>query len=96
MSARCIKVFCLLITLAIFWGCGTRQYYAGGETNLDANWGKSFESMKRNQILNPEAGKNLEPVVGMDGRTAMTLQEKHQKAEPVKIESQPLGILPLK
>jgi hypothetical protein len=51
--------------VSICSGCGMYK-----ETRLDRNWGKSFESVKTNQILNPKAGENLEPVVGLDGQAA--------------------------
>ena len=38
-----------------------------GETALDRNWGRSFESAKHMQTLNPEAGKNQQPVTGLVG-----------------------------
>ncbi len=62
MGARCLIAIGLIAALSVFSGCGA--------TMLDKNWGKSFESAKSNQILNPEAGKNLEPVVGLDGQAA--------------------------
>ena len=40
------------------------------ETYLDKNWGKSFQSAMRSQTLNPNAGKNLAPVKGLDGPAA--------------------------
>jgi hypothetical protein len=57
--------------LAMLWcvGCnGTLP--TERETRLDQNWGKSFQAVKTNQVLNPDAGKNLEPVTGMHGETA--------------------------
>ena len=62
MGARCLIAVGLIAALSVFSGCGA--------TLLDKNWGKSFESAKSNQILNPEAGKNLDPVVGLDGQAA--------------------------
>lgn len=62
MGTRCLIIIGLIAALSVFSGCGA--------TLLDKNWGKSFESAKSNQILNPEAGKNLEPVVGLDGQAA--------------------------
>jgi hypothetical protein len=40
------------------------------ETYLEKNWGKSFQSAMRSQTLNPNAGKNLAPVKGLDGLAA--------------------------
>ncbi|MGD9384663.1 MAG: hypothetical protein PVH55_11485 [Desulfobacterales bacterium] len=64
----------LTIVLAVFsitlWGCAGNLPEAQRMDYLKMNWGKSFESAKKNQILNPEAGKSLEPVVGLDGQAA--------------------------
>jgi hypothetical protein len=64
MLARYLIVIGLIAVLSIFSGCAQKQ------TMLDSNWGKSFESAKSNQILNPEAGQNLAPVAGLDGQAA--------------------------
>jgi hypothetical protein len=46
---------------------------------LPDQWGDSFKSAKANQILNPEAGKNLQPVTGLDGRAAEIVLEKYRE-----------------
>jgi hypothetical protein len=48
-----------------------------GTPELDRNWGRSFETAKTNQILNLEAQKNLEPVVGQDGQVAVMSMEAY-------------------
>jgi hypothetical protein len=73
MYARYLMVIGLIAASSIFSGCAQR------ETMLDRNWGRSYESAKFNQILNPEAGKNLEPVVGLDGQAADTALESYRK-----------------
>ena len=73
MCARYLIVIGLIAASSIFSGCAQR------ETMLDRNWGTSYESAKLNQILNPEAGKNLEPVVGLDGQAAETALESYRK-----------------
>ena len=50
------------------------------ESKLDENWGRSFESAKHNQILNPEAGKKLDPVTGLDGQAADAEIEQYHKS----------------
>jgi hypothetical protein len=52
------------------WGCAGNLPESERVKHLEMNWGKSFESAKKNQILNPEAGKSLEPVVGLNGEAA--------------------------
>ena len=63
----------LIIVLAVFsvvtlWGCAGNMPEGKRVDYLEQNWGKSFESAKKNQILNPEAGKTVEPVIGLDGQ----------------------------
>ena len=73
MLTRCFILIGLIAAVFFFSGCGTR------ETMLDKNWGSSFESAKQNQILNPEAGKNLDPVIGLDGKAAKNNMEKYRQ-----------------
>jgi hypothetical protein len=57
---------------------------------LDENWGRSLEEAKTNQILNLEAQKNLDPVVGLDGQTAEKVMKAYRESfgkEPVRKES---------
>lgn len=50
-----------------------------GPTMLDQNWGRSVETARYNQTLNPDAGQNLEPVEGLDGPGAENaLKAYHQ------------------
>jgi hypothetical protein len=43
------------------------------------DFGTSFKLTQSNQILNPEAEKNIEPVTGFDGRAAQAAIEKYRK-----------------
>ncbi len=72
-----IVVLVLIVGLIFFISC-SKEFQK--ETKLDRNWGKSFESAKQNQILNPEAGKDSKPVVGMDGQEAEKIIEKHKQS----------------
>ena len=77
MGARCLIIIGLIAALSVFSGCGA--------TLLDKSWGKSFESAKSDQILNPEAGRNLDPVIGIDGQAAeRTLGTYRKGFEPKK------------
>ena len=52
-------------SIAIICGCGSAMVQQ--PSTLDKNWGRSFESAKYNQILDHQAAKNRQPVVGLDG-----------------------------
>jgi hypothetical protein len=65
------------------------------ESLLDKNWGRSYESAKYNQILNPNAGKNLDPVMGMDGVAADNSVNKYDQSFKEKSSSEVTNILKL-
>lgn len=54
---------------------------------LDKNWGSSYESARYNQILNPEAGKNLDPVEGLEGPAAERIIKDHFSEKTPKQQS---------
>jgi len=72
MLTRYLTLIGLITALLIFSGCAR-------ETMLAKNWGNSFESARQSQILNPEAGKNLDPVVGLDSLAAGNNMEKYRQ-----------------
>jgi hypothetical protein len=43
------------------------------------DFGNSFRQAKANQVLNPEAAKNMEPVTGFYGIAAQAVVETYQK-----------------
>ena len=44
---------------------------------LEDDYGKSFNTAKYGQILNPGASKNLEPVTGLDGKALEVIMDKY-------------------
>jgi hypothetical protein len=81
MMRHHISLVAALAILSVLgaWGCAGNIPEAERYNILDRNWGKSFESAKNNQILNPEAGKNLEPVTGLDGQAAEENVEEYRE-----------------
>jgi hypothetical protein len=82
MQVRCLTFIIVIIALAISLGCAGKP--AQRETMLDKHWGSSFESAKYNQILNPDAGKNLDPVVGLDGAAASQTMDRYREGSQGK------------
>lgn len=99
MVTRCLTLMALITALAILSGCGGHLLSLSGkeQTMLEENWGRSFETAKYSQILNPEAGKNSEPVTGLDGPAAKENMEKYRQAfkekPPTSINVFQLGTL---
>jgi hypothetical protein len=48
--------------------------------SVERNWGRSLESMRYMQMVDPEAGKNLDPVEGLDGNASENTVNKYQKS----------------
>jgi hypothetical protein len=70
MIKKCIVLTILLIMCSVFAGC------AGSRLAMD--YGTSHNLGKFNQEFNPEAGKNLEPVYGLDGRLAEGVMKNYR------------------
>ena len=72
MERKLILSFGIIGLLFVTVGCA-------GPTRLEMDYGTSAKLSKFNQIANPDAEKNLEPVVGMDGVAAKAAMDKYQK-----------------
>ena len=75
MWSRCSIVISLIATFVILLGCSTSRL-----DKLDENWGRSLEEAKTNQILNPEAQKNLDPVVGLDPKSGEKVMKAYRES----------------
>jgi hypothetical protein len=95
MLTTYVKLIGLITALSVFSGCGM---FSQRETMLDRNWGRSLETAKQGQILNPGAGKNPEPVVvvGLDGQAAAAGMEKYRKGFKEKQQIQKVFTIGIK
>jgi uncharacterized protein YceK len=69
----------ILLLLGLTAGC------ASVTPNYDARFGEAVREAKLKMIINPDAGKNPDPVAGMDGkaaRDAIILYQGTYKAPP--------------
>lgn len=67
-----IFVGLMVIFTLVFGGCAT--------TRVERNIGNSLRQARSNQILNKDAGKNLELVTGLNGQVADTVMEEYRKS----------------
>jgi hypothetical protein len=65
------------------------------ETLLDKNWGRSYETAKYNQILNPDASENLKPAADLDGQAANNNVKKYRDSFKEKGNQETTNILKL-
>lgn len=66
-----LLLLALPLTLA---GCAQRSPV------LDSQFGNAVTMLKAQQILNPEASRNTDPVSGMDGKAGVSAYGEYQKS----------------
>ncbi len=69
---------------------------SGPETLSQRNWGRSYETATYNQILNPQADKNLKPVDSLDGQAAENDMQRYRDSFKEKKEAQPVNLINVK
>lgn len=79
MFKRYLKIFAIVGLLALCLACSQKAIYQN-ESELDKNWGRSYEAAKYNQILNPDAVNNQDPVDGLDGQATDNNMEKYRNS----------------
>lgn len=56
---------CLVLLAGLSVGCS-----AANHSHVEDHWGESYRTLKAQQIANPDAGKELKTVEGMNSTTA--------------------------
>ena len=96
MLNKIIKIISGAVLAVGIFGCAQHPVIQA-ESQLDKNWGRSFESARYNQILNPEAGKLPEPVEGLEGPAAERIMEGYMKSGETKQKpSSEFGVVTIK
>ena len=80
LKGNFILIVLLTVLSLTLWGCAGNLPQGKRADILDMNWGKSLETAKNNQILNPDASENLDPVLGLDGQAAEYTVNKYKKS----------------
>jgi len=81
--ALLMAIFCFVLA-----ACST--------TRLEEDYGNSYRLANQNQILDPDAPKDLEPVTGLDNRAAAGAMKKYIESfekEPEGREAYTLGVI---
>ena len=81
--------------LLVMIGCSQGNIDVQGETLLDKNWGRSYETSKYNQIANPDAGKTIMPAEGFNGNASNNTVERYQQSFKEKKDTEVTNILKL-
>ncbi len=94
MFKRYLKIFAVVGLVVFFLGC-SQNTIIQKNTALDKNWGRSYETAKYRQMLNPDASQNLEPVVDLDGQAADANVEKYRDSFKERRRQETVNILKL-
>jgi len=62
-----MKTLLIPICFSLFSGCAS---YSAQTPNYDARFGDAVREARLNMTINPEAGKNPDQAIGMDGKSA--------------------------
>jgi hypothetical protein len=85
---KLIKIVLCSLFVAGFFGCAQNQANKRVfESELERNWGRSYEAAKYNQILNPKAMKKAEPVEGLEGPVAERVMDRYIKGDSQKTKT---------
>ena len=94
MLTRCLILIAVISVMAVVLSCsGTTP--TPKQSLLERNWGRSFESMRYMQMIDPEAGKSLDPMLGLDGNASNHNIDKYQKGFKKTDQTQSTTILQL-
>ena len=64
---------------ALLWLSGCSYCYTGTPI-LDADYGHSVANNQAQMVLNPQAGQNLTPAVGLDPKAGENTQDRYDKS----------------
>lgn len=90
MLKKCLIIVGIILTVSIVSAC------SGTETLSERNWGKSYETARHNQMLNPDADKTLRPADSFDGQAAENDLQRYRENFKGKKEQQPINLINLK
>lgn len=89
MGKKLAITFLAVLFVAALFGCN--HYSAYQQSDLDNNWGRSYETAKYSQMLNPDAGATSDPVVGLDANIADRVMNDYRTGKAPETATQLKG-----
>ena len=94
MLRKCLQIAGIIAAASLIFSCSGTTISERGSM-LDRSWGRSFETARYNQILNPDADKNLEPVLNLDGPAAEHTVDKYNESFKETKQQEVVNVLQL-
>ena len=79
MLKKYLSITGIIAAASIIFSCSGTSISQRGSM-LDRNWGRSYETAFYKQMLNPDADKNLEPVLDLEGPAAEHTIDKYNES----------------
>ena len=96
MLRKCISITAIIAAASLIFSCsGTTISQRGSKSMLDRSWGRSYETAFYNQMLNPDADKNLEPVLHLEGPAAEHTIDKYNESFKETKQQEVVNVLQL-
>jgi hypothetical protein len=73
-STRCLGALTVTSCAVLLTACAVTTPV------LDANFGNAVRQARSAQTLNPNASANRDPVLGIDGKAAVSAQDRYQES----------------
>ncbi|HKT35264.1 MAG TPA: hypothetical protein VJR03_10570 [Nitrospira sp.] len=70
---KILNVAIAVVGIALLFGACSRA-------TISKNWGVTYYEMRANQVLDPTAGEQLNPVEGQDGKVNATASEAYRRS----------------
>jgi PBP1b-binding outer membrane lipoprotein LpoB len=68
-------IFMAFVVSIVLTGCASSS-----APNLDAHFGEAVNAAKAQQIINPDASLNVDPVAGLDGQAADAAMSRYHRS----------------
>ena len=93
ISLICFQFFPAAVLMLAMIGCASS---IPADSLLEKNWGRSYETQLHLQTANQDAGKQVDPVMAMDGASSDLIMEKYRKSIGVEDIEETVNIIKLR
>jgi len=93
ISLICFRVLPAAALMLVMIGCANS---IPEDSLLVKNWGRSYETQLHLQTANPDAAKQLDPMMAMDGSSSDLIMEKYRKSFSPENEEETVNIIKLR
>lgn len=80
MLERTLAILVIGAGAGLLGACASAPMQSGATPEVDARFGDAVRQARARQTIDPEAGKNTDPVAGIDGEAARATMTEYYKS----------------